>query len=89
MTEPSVPSLFKQHNYKHESLASTQIDEVMATGNATAIKVALYALTLEGVLHQIADHNPPKGMERGEWAQKYAEWAIGPEDRDPPPPNEF
>jgi hypothetical protein len=84
-----VPSLFKQHNYKHESLESTQIDEIMASGNATAIKVALYALTLEGVLHQIADHNPPKGMERGEWAQKYADWAICPDLRDPPPPNEF
>jgi hypothetical protein len=58
-----VPSLFKQHNYKHESLDSAQIDEIMASGNATAIKVALYALTLEGVLHQIADHNPPKGWD--------------------------
>lgn len=84
-----MPSLFKQHNYAHESLTTAQVDEIIASGNATAIKIALYALTLEGVLHQIADHNPPKGMERGEWAKDYAGWAIRPESRDPPPPNEF
>ena len=84
-----MPSLFKQHNYKHEPLEHDQIMEVIATGNATAIKVALYALTLEGVLHQIADHNPPKGMMRGEWVKAYSDWAISPDLNEKPPPNEF
>lgn len=84
-----MPSLFEQHNYTHEALTSAQVDEIIASGNATAIKVALYALTLEGVLHQIADHNPPKGMTLGAWARDYADWAIHPEGRDPPPANEF
>ena len=84
-----MSSLFKRHNYTHESLEQWQVNEAIATSNDTVIKVALYALTLEGVLHQIADHNPPKGMDRGAWAQDYASWAISPEHREPPPPNEF
>jgi hypothetical protein len=46
-------------------------------------------LTLEGVLHQIADHNPPKGWDHARWAIEYADWALHPDLRDKPPPNEF
>lgn len=82
-------SLFTDHNYTHESLTTEQIDKIVAGGDPVAIKVALYALTLEGVLHQIASHNPPKGEDRGVWARRYAGWAIHPEDRPRPSSGEF
>lgn len=59
-TRPDV-SLFETHNYRHEPLTSAFVDEVIATGNPAAIKMALYAITLEGVLHQIADHPETHG----------------------------
>lgn len=57
------------------------IDTVMRVKAAggDAARVAAWGLRLEGILHQIGDHEPPDGVEPLEWVRQMARWAIRPD----------
>jgi hypothetical protein len=78
-------SWFTDHNYVHEPLHHDDLKKIMDSGDPIAIKIALYALTLEGTLHAIEDHKPPDGWDAYKWARAQARWAIDPEFCKKPP----